>query len=72
MYMKKGMNTGKGMWSLQAEISLLEQVRECRYLWDHKDQLYNKQSLRKATFQKIADSLREDFPLLQDVTEGES
>lgn len=62
---------GKYMWSKEAEISLLEQVRECRYIWDHREQLYKKQSLRKATFQKIADSLRADFPSLQDVTEGE-
>ncbi|KAK3883305.1 hypothetical protein Pcinc_012342 [Petrolisthes cinctipes] len=51
------------MWTRDTEVVLLEHVR------DHKDRLYTKQSLRRATYEKIAVSLRTEYPSLKDVTE---
>ncbi|KAK3875185.1 hypothetical protein Pcinc_019925 [Petrolisthes cinctipes] len=57
------------MWTRDTEVALLEHVREYRHLWDHKDRLYSKQSLQRATYEKIAVSLRTEYPSLKDVTE---
>ena len=51
------------IWSCEAEVALLELVKEYRHLWDPQDQLYKKQSLRKHVFQKVADALKEMFPV---------
>lgn len=40
------------IWSREAEVALLEQMRKYRHLWDPQDHLYKKQNLRKHAFQK--------------------
>lgn len=40
------------IWSREAEVALLEQMRKYRHLWDPQDHLYKKQNIRKQAFQK--------------------
>ncbi|MPC96050.1 hypothetical protein E2C01_091286 [Portunus trituberculatus] len=61
------MNADNFIWSREAEVALLEQVREVKHLWDPQDKLYKKHSLRKYAFQRVADSLKEMFPSLQGI-----
>ena len=65
------MNHDNFIWSREAEVALLELVRDYRHLWDPQQQLYKKQSLRKHSFQKVAEALREMFPnLLEGINGG--
>ncbi|XP_050712578.1 uncharacterized protein LOC126996249 [Eriocheir sinensis] len=47
-------DTDNKIWSQEAEVALLEEVRQHRYLWDPQDKLYEKLSLRKTTFERVA------------------
>ena len=46
------------IWIREAEVALLDLIKEYRHLWDPQAQLYKKQTLRKQAFQKVAETLK--------------
>ncbi|XP_045123070.1 uncharacterized protein LOC123511335 [Portunus trituberculatus] len=48
-------------WTRTSEASLLELVRQKRFLWDHKDALYSKTKVKQTAFDAIAKELWEEY-----------
>lgn len=57
-------------WTRASEASLLELVREKRYLWDAGYQLYHKTKLRREGFRIISEALILENPELSSLTAG--
>ena len=57
-------------WSRSSEASLLDLVREQRFLWNPRDPLYHKNKLRSSSFNAIADALKSEHPELSELTGG--
>lgn len=49
-------------WTLASEGHLLEVVRQKRFLWDHKHELYSKTKLGQGAFDAIAEELQTEHP----------
>ena len=54
-------------WGRQVEYALIELIREEPALWDITDANYTKNTLKREFFRKVAATLRELFPHVQDV-----
>ncbi|XP_045135759.1 uncharacterized protein LOC123518809 isoform X2 [Portunus trituberculatus] len=59
------------MWPVEVEKKMLELVKEKEHLWNPKHESYTKKHLRKTTFDEIATTLKEQFPHLKDVVDGD-
>lgn len=57
-------------WSTSSEGSLLDLVREQRFLWNPRDPLYHKNKLQCVAFNDIADALKAEHPELSELTGG--
>ncbi|KAK3854498.1 hypothetical protein Pcinc_011338 [Petrolisthes cinctipes] len=55
-------------WTEDSEASLVRHVKDKSYLWDYRDPLYHKKSLRKEVFDDTAVRLRQEFVQLRDLT----
>lgn len=49
-------------WSPQMESDLIEEVRKYKFLYDPKDPLYYKKTLRAITYNKIAEHMAQEHP----------
>ncbi|MPC96644.1 hypothetical protein E2C01_091914 [Portunus trituberculatus] len=58
------MDSTKIPWSRGSEASLLELVKEKRFLWHPSDPLYHKNKVRGGAFEEIAAALRAEHPEL--------
>ncbi|MPC78640.1 hypothetical protein E2C01_073133 [Portunus trituberculatus] len=57
-------------WNRTYEASLLELVRQKRFLWDHKDAMYSKTKVKQAAFDAIAKELWEEYTELSQLNGG--
>ncbi|MPC77463.1 hypothetical protein E2C01_071917 [Portunus trituberculatus] len=48
-------------WSHASEGSLMELVRNRRYLWDRRNQLYSKTKVKQGAFNAVAEELLAEF-----------
>ncbi|MPC74983.1 hypothetical protein E2C01_069366 [Portunus trituberculatus] len=57
-------------WSRASEGFLLELVRDTRYLWEPRDQLYSKTKVKQGAFNAVAEELLAEYPELSGLKGG--
>lgn len=58
------------LWSREAEISLIEKIREYPALWDYTHSNFMKKNLRREQFTEVARFLMEHYPDIGYLTSG--